>query len=61
MIDVGENLFINMDETAVYFDDYHNHTVNEKGAITVQHEALATKITLCAAMEISSLEALHSR
>ena len=35
MNNVDENLFVNMDETAVYFDTHHNYTVNEKGAKTV--------------------------
>ncbi len=29
------NLFVNMDETSVYFEMHHNYAINEKGAKTV--------------------------
>ena len=32
---IDENLFVHMDETAVYFDTNRNYTVNENGAKTV--------------------------
>ena len=35
MEDVSDNKFVNMDETAVYFDTHHNYTISEKGAKTV--------------------------
>ncbi len=35
MNSIEGNLFVNMDEIAVYFDTHHNYTINEKGAKTV--------------------------
>ncbi len=40
MNSIEGNLFVNIDETAVYFDTHHDHTINEKKAktISVRHE-----------------------
>ena len=35
MNSIPRNMFVNMDETAVYFDTDYNYTVNKKGAKTV--------------------------
>ena len=39
MNNIDENLIVNMDETAVYFNTNHSYPINEKGArtVTVRH------------------------
>ena len=47
---VNSGMFVNMNETAVRFDNDHNHTFNEKGAKTVseRHGSSANKrCTVC--------------
>ena len=58
---VTENLLVNMDETAMYFDTHHNYTVNEKKRKLYKCSmyAVTTSVALCAVllqlMETSSL------
>ena len=47
---VNSSMFVNMDETAIYFDNHHNYAINEKGAkiVPVRHGSSANKrCTVC--------------
>ncbi len=50
MNEISRNVFVNMDETAVYFDSQNNYTVCERGAKTVsvrRRSSMNKRCTVC--------------